>query len=154
MVRGRRATITVFCALTALFTALVGIMIFPGFGKFGGLPFMVASGISVFLLGVGLIVLTRRQDIAGPLRKFLLLTGASAAAILPGILLHNIVYGLLIHFFGPDFWGPAGSGDEPVFFIISVIICPIGFLIGAVGSAVLLVKEKKRRGSINSAQRL
>jgi len=103
---------------------------------------MIASVVSFFLLGVALIVLTRRQNITGPLRKFLFLTGASAAAFLPSILLHNFVYGLLIHFFGPDFWGPAG--DEPVFFIISVILCPIGFLAGAVGSAVLLIREELR----------
>jgi len=30
--------------------------------------------------------------------------------------------------------------DEPVFFIIAVIICPIGFLVGAIGSIVLGVK--------------
>ncbi len=154
MVRGRRATITVFCALTALFAVLVGIMVFVGFRKVGGLPFMIASGASLLLLGVALIVLTRRHIVAGPLRKFLLLTGASVAIFLPSILLHNLVYGLLIHFFGPDFWGPAGSGDEAVFFIIAIFVCPIGFLVGVVGSVVLLVKEKRRQGSIDSTQRL
>jgi len=115
---------------------------------------MIASVVSFFLLGVALIVLTRRQNITGPLRKFLFLTGASAAAFLPSVLLHNFTYGLLTHFFGPDFWGPAGSGDEPVFFIIAIFVCPIGFLVGAVGSVVLLVKEKRRRGSMDSTQRL
>jgi hypothetical protein len=34
--------------------------------------------------------------------------------------------------------------DEPFFFILATIVCPIGFLVGVVGSIVLFVKERKR----------
>ena len=74
MGRGKRTTITVFCALVVSFATFITLMIYPGFRAFGGLPFMIASVVSFFLLGVALIFLTRRQNITGPLRKFLLLT--------------------------------------------------------------------------------
>ena len=136
---GKRSIMAVFCALVVLFAALVGIIVFSGFRAFGGLPLMFAMMGSFFLLGIALIILTRRQKVAGPLRKFLLLTGASAAVFFPSVLLHNFIYGLLIHFFGPDFWGPAG--DEPVFFIIAIFACPIGFLVGIVGSVIFSIKR-------------
>ena len=75
------------------------------------------------------------------LKKFLLLTGASAAGFLLFILLHNAVYSLLTHFFGTDFWDRIGLGDEPFFFIMAIFVCPIGFLVGVVGRIVLAIKE-------------
>jgi len=86
---------------------------------------------------VALIVLTVREKVGGTLKKFFLLTGASSAGFFVSILLHNLVYGLFIHFFGEGFWN---GGDEPVFFIMAIIVCPLGFLVGAVGSIVLGVK--------------
>lgn len=59
------------------------------------------------------------------------------------IYLHNFVYGLLIYWFGADFWDRIGLADEPFFFLLGIIVCPIGFLIGAVGSIVLFIRERK-----------
>ena len=43
-------------------------------------------------------------------------------------ILHNVISGLT-------------SFEEPVCFIIAVIVCPIAFLVGAIGSIVLSVKK-------------
>ncbi|MFC1950666.1 hypothetical protein ACFLWD_03270, partial [Chloroflexota bacterium] len=95
-------------------------------------------GTVFFLLGVALIFLTVKEKVEGMLKKFQLLTGASAVGIFASILLHNAVYALCIHFFGTDFWN---GGDESFFFIMAVIVCPIGFLVGTVGSIVLAIKN-------------
>jgi hypothetical protein len=93
------------------------------------------------LLGVALLVFTVREKAEGKLKKFLLLTGASAAGVAAFGVLHNLVYGLAIHFFGADFWN---NGDEPFFFLLAIIVCPIGFLVGAIGSLVLHFKQKNK----------
>lgn len=106
-----------------------------------GFPFIIISGVVFTLLGTALIVLTAKEKVRGMLKKFLLLTGASAVGFFIFSLLHNVIYGLFIHWFGVGFWDRIGLGDEPFFFIMAVIVCPIGFLVGAVGSIVLAIKE-------------
>ena len=97
-----------------------------------------------FLLGLVLLVLTLKQKIERKLRKFLILTSASAIGFFLSILLHNFIYGLFIYFFGQDFWERIGLGDEPFFFIVAIFICPIGFLVGMIGSIILLVKKGRQ----------
>jgi hypothetical protein len=99
--------------------------------------------ITLFLLGSTLAVLAHKSKVRTSLRRYLLLTGISAAGILAGIILHNIIYGLFIYFFGADFWDRTGFGDEPLFFLIALVACPIGFLIGAAGSIAGFSREKK-----------
>ncbi|HII72496.1 TPA: hypothetical protein HA265_07105 [Candidatus Woesearchaeota archaeon] len=57
-------------------------------------------------------------------------------------ILHNLAYGLLMLMFGQGFWGE--TGDEPVFFILAIIICPLAFLVGSIGSLVVSGKQKKK----------
>jgi hypothetical protein len=47
------------------------------------------------------------------------------------VILHNLVSGLL-------------GIEEPVFFLLAVFACPLGFLIGVGGSIVFLPRNKKR----------
>ena len=130
---------SIFWALIAVFIVIAGVFLIPVFREsVMGFPFLITSGVVFFLLGVALIVLTVKEKIEGILKKFLLLTGASSAGFIVSILLHNAIYGLFIHFFGADFWN---GGDEPVFFIMAIVVCPIGFLVGAVGSIVLAIKK-------------
>jgi len=58
-------------------------------------------------------------------------------------ILHNVIYGIFIYFFGEGFWERIGMSDEPLFFVLAVIICPIAFLVGIVGSIVLFVKRRR-----------
>ncbi|MBU0708367.1 hypothetical protein KJ596_01290, partial [Patescibacteria group bacterium] len=61
------------------------------------------------------------------------------------VILHNLVYGLFIVLFGADFWERIGLGDEPVLFLLAIFVCPIAFLIGVVGSAILLLKRRDKQ---------
>jgi hypothetical protein len=135
---------TVFWILVGLFVVMAIVI---GFGNEVPLSrnvfvsFLFGGGTALLVLGVTLIILTLKSGIGGKLKKFLLLTGASVAGFFVSVLLHNLIYGLFIHFYGKDFWNRIGIGDEPVFFILAIVVCPIGFLIGAIGSTVLFAKK-------------
>ena len=121
------------------FLAILGVVlteIVRGFMPY----FMAATGVILIGLGTALIVLTVKKGVTGKPRIFLLLTGASAAGIPVFAVLHNLVYALFILCFGEGFWG--ASGDEPVFFILAIIVCPLTFLTGAIGTTVLAIKNK------------
>jgi hypothetical protein len=70
---------------------------------------------------------------------FFILTGASAVCIPIFAILHNVVYGLFFH--GKD-------GDEAVFFILAVLVCPALFVLGMLGSLVLLISGRLRKKNI------
>jgi hypothetical protein len=61
------------------------------------------------------------------LKKYLILAGASAAGFFIFVILHNLVSGLV--------------GEEPVFFVLAVLVCPIGFVVGVVGSGIQLFRK-------------
>ena len=136
----KKSVWVIFWILFAVFIIAALTMFVPAIGR---LP----SGFNVFAawpvlaaLGVTLIVLTVKTKVAGILKKFLLLTGASVVGLPVFAVLHNVVYGLFAIWFGGDFWG--AGGDEPVFFILAIIVCPIAFLVGVVGTIVLAFKNK------------
>jgi hypothetical protein len=62
------------------------------------------------------------------LKKLLLIMGISIGAFVVSVLLHNVISGLL-------------DVEEPVFFLIAIVLCPTAFLVGAVGSIILAVKK-------------
>ena len=144
----------IFWALVAVFIFIVGLLFIPPFiPAFRGsifLWFLIISGSIFLLLGVALIVLTVREKVGGTLKKFFLLTGASSAGFFVSFLLHNAVYALFIYFFGEGFWDRIG-GDEPVFFIMAIIVCPLGFLVGAIGSIVLGIKKCRTEKKLASS---
>ena len=117
----------IFWALVVVFVIVVSGMLIPPLARLG-VNFFVAWPVFVGL-GVTLIVLTLKKEVGGMLKKFLLLTGGSTVGFLVFVFLHNIVSALF-------------NTEEPVFFIIAIIVCPIGFLVGAVGSIVLTIKNK------------
>jgi hypothetical protein len=73
------------------------------------------------------------------LKIFLLIAGISLAAFIISVFLHNVIYGLFIHFLGADFWERIGIGDEPVFFIIA-LLSVVAFAVGIIGSLVIFIK--------------
>ncbi len=95
----------------------------------------LASRAIFFLLGLALIILTAKAEIDRTLKKFLILSGSSAIGVSVGVLLHNLVSGVI-------------GGEEPFFFILAVFVCPVAFLVGAVGSIVLMVRRKKQGSQI------
>jgi hypothetical protein len=134
----------VFWGLVAAFIVVIGLFSIPTARELlMGSIFLVTSGAVLLSLGGVLIYLTLKEQMAGMLKKFLILTGVSAVGIPISVVLHNAIYGLLIYWFGADFWERIGLGDEPFFFVLAIIVCPIGFLIGTVGSIVQFVKSAR-----------
>lgn len=88
-------------------------------------------------LSAGLVYLLSYlfYDRAGPkmsekrlklLKAFLLVVGISVGAFIISVFLHNVLGGL----FGVE---------EPVFFIISVVLAPLALVVGLIGSLVLFI---------------
>jgi len=136
----------IFWALIGIFVVVVCAFAIPAFRELVmGLPFLIVFGVVFGLLGVALIFLTVKQKVGGLFKKFLLLTGASTVGIPASIFLHNAIYGLFIYWFGAGFWDRIGPGDEPFFFVMAIVVCPLGFLVGAVGSIVLTVRKNRQQ---------
>ena len=87
--------------------------------------------------------LTLKKKVKGNLKKYLILTSASALGFFISILLHNIFYGLGIMAKYITLLSYILEALHVIFFLIATIICPIGFLIGTIGSIILFHKEKK-----------
>jgi hypothetical protein len=107
--------------------------------------FFPLSGLLFLALGLTLLILTVRvrAKLDRPLKRFLLLTGSSAVGVFVSLLLHGVVYGLFTFLFGQDFWSRTGLQDEPFFFIMGLFICPVAYLVGTIGSIVLMFRKKK-----------
>lgn len=136
----------IFYALIGVFLVIVSVFFIPAVGELieGSLlflsPFLIFS-----LLGAVLIFLTIKGKVKGKLKKFLILTGVSAAGFFVGILLHNFLYALAIIASHIVILKYIFEFLHVTFFIVATFICPLGFLIGATGSVVLFIKKRKSR---------
>ena len=131
--------IALFCALLANFAIIASLFFIPLLRK----GFFIWIG-AFFVLGLALVIMAIKQKVEGKLKFFLILTGAAAAGFVASVMLHNFIYGLFIVLFGQDFWINIGLKDEPVFFFIAILVCPTAFLVGTVGSVVMLIKEARK----------
>jgi hypothetical protein len=66
------------------------------------------------------------------LKKFMILLGISLAGFIISVFLHNLFDALF-------------NVEEAVFFIIAVIVAPLAFITGLVGSAVMFIKGLARK---------
>jgi len=132
------ALMTMFLIVLAEFFVPIVNNLFAGSMLFL-LPIIIFS-----LLGGLLLLYSIGLKEKGRRRKFLLLIGASALGFFVFIFLHNAFYALAVvseniivlkYFF--EFL-------HATFFLVAIPICPLGFLVGAIGSIVLFAKEKKR----------
>ncbi len=126
----------VFWALISIFAILAAI-ISTGMGRLWGpklltLHMLIYLAITLLALGVVLVVLTVKLKEPRIRKLFFVLTGASAVGIPICVVLHNLVYALFFH---------GKGGDEAVFFILALFVCPALFAIGAMGSIVLLIRD-------------
>ena len=120
---------SLFWALVAIFIILLSVVLalnldlpLRDYGKY-----IFPAVLSVFLLlSIALLVVAIRERVRKILKIFLILTAASALGIAVGIMLENFL---------------TGTYGEGIFLIIGVIIAPIGFLAGLIGSIVLFVKR-------------
>ncbi|MFC1980710.1 hypothetical protein ACFLVN_00465 [Chloroflexota bacterium] len=77
------------------------------------------------------------------LKAFLRVAGISFAVFIISAVLHNVIYGLFIHFFGEDFWTRTGIGDESVFFLIAIFSL-VPFAVGTSGGLVIFLKGRRK----------
>jgi hypothetical protein len=96
---------------------------------------LLAMACVFFVLGIVQVVLSVKIKEAKVKKLFFILAGASAAGIPVCAVLHNVVYGL---FFAGK------TGDEAVFFILAVLVCPILFAVGALGSVICCIVDWKK----------
>jgi len=132
----------VFYGLLINFAIIASMFVIPLLRK----GFFIWIG-AFFILGLALAVMAVKQKVEGKLKFFLILTGASAVVFVASIFLHNFIYDLFIFLFGSNFCINVGLKDELVFFFIALLVCPIAFLVGAVGSIVLLITSARWRTS-------
>lgn len=92
-----------------------------------------------FVLGIILVRFTLKSKVKGKLKLFLMLTGIPSIGFLVGVILHNFL-SVLEHITILKYLHVA-------FFLIAVLLCPIGFIIGAIGSIVLFKKKGGRHSS-------
>jgi len=119
-------------------------MLVPDIGLMPG-PYVFILWIFHFVTGVGLIVTTYREKTTGKRKFYLLLSGFSSAGFLLGVVLHNFLYALgtitenlvivnkIINFF------------EVAFFLAATIICPVGFIVGMIGTLIILKKSQSEK---------
>ncbi|HZK40955.1 MAG TPA: hypothetical protein VFC91_05305 [Atribacterota bacterium] len=132
-----------FYLLVAVFILAVSIIFIPAFRGIVSGIFMIIPSAILLLFSSVLIGLTLVQKVEGKLKKFLMLTGASAAGFFVFVLLHNIFYGLEQITSHLTILSYLMKALEVIFFLIAIFACPIGFIIGAIGTIVMFNKKRK-----------
>jgi hypothetical protein len=125
--------LSLFALLSAFFGLGGRLNWFPG-------ALLVVLAIALAVLGLAIVVLTLRLSEPPARKVFFVLAGASGAGMPICAVLHNVVYALCILWFGQGFWERHGR-DEPVFFILAIVICPVLFVVGSIGSVLFLAKD-------------
>ena len=133
-----------FNALIILSILVMLDMFVPNIGRMTG-PYVFILWIPHFAAGVGLIITTYKEKISGKRKLFLLFSGFSSAGFLLGVVLHNLLYALstitenfvilnkIINFF------------EVASFLAATMICPVGFIVGMVGTLIILKKSQSEK---------
>lgn len=107
---------------------------------------MPAMWVILMLAGLVLLVLSIRSVQEKKLKISLAICGAALAAITLFILLHNLTYSLVVQKSQFGIMTFEGNRDEPFFFILAVIVCPIVYLASAVASIILLFMSGRSAG--------
>lgn len=130
---------TTLYSMITIFVLLLIFFIVPFSDPIRRALFPVAGIVGLAFLVLGIILTCQARKQVGKLKIFLLLTGISAMAPLVGTILHNAFYALGI-IFEKLSW--LFEFLHASFFIISLLVAPIVFLVGIVGS-IILFKHKK-----------
>jgi cytochrome b561 len=146
-----KALLTVFWITAAIFLFLIASIFIQIWipiaakNRIMFLNFFLPGIAALSLLGIVLIVLAVRSKILKGLRKGLILVGASAVGMPVSALLHNVLYALIIAWFGNDFLQKLGGyegGDEAFFFILAVFVFPAIFVLSLAYCAYVCIKAK------------
>lgn len=129
-----KSLIIVFWSLVTFSVATASLIFVPKFRKYRPFRVLIALVILLSLLGGVQVYLLLKQNVDGTLKIFLILAGASPVAMIISVILHNLISGFLTARSERDI-------EEAVFFLFSVFGCPTTFLVGVVGSIVLIIKD-------------
>ena len=136
---------TIFWLLAGVFVLILCQFFIPAFRDIFRGSLLFLSPLTVFfVLGLLLLVLTLKSKIQGRLRKFLLITGASAAGFFLSVFLHNFFYALgtiVSHITALRY---SMEGLHIAFFCVAIFVCPIAFLAGMIGSIILPIKKGRQ----------
>ncbi len=105
------------------------------------IPYFLAILAVVGLLGGVLLVLVLRSKVVGGLKKFLLLAGGSVVGFFVCVLLHNFLYALAVLTEPISALHRLFEFLHAAFFLIAILVCPLGFLTGLIGSIFQLIKQ-------------
>lgn len=131
-------------SLAVIFILLIGSFLIPEsiISKRASLQFAAVLGLIFLILGIFLIYLTLKLKVKGKLKKFLILTGISAIGPLVFSILHNLFYALEVISNNIAVLKYLMGFLHVASFLIALLISPVGFLIGVIGSIILLKKRK------------
>jgi len=125
--------------LTGIFIFIV-VVIATDSVRVVGFPLVVSLVFAYFLLGLALLILTLKRKVKGKLGKFLFLTGGSSMAFLISVLLHNFLYAGAVLASNIKWLHFLLEILHAGFFLIGIIVCPLVFLVGIVGSLLYYIK--------------
>ena len=125
--------------LVGIFILLGGYFIVPA-PKRALFPYVVIFGLIFLLLGVWLISLTIKQRIKDNLKIFLVSTGVFAICPFVFSILHNVFYALAVISSQIVILKYAMEFLDGLFFILALLVSPVGFLISVIVSLVSLAK--------------
>ena len=108
-------------------------------------PIFLLPFATLFLLGVVLLIMVYKSETEKKLKKTLLLVGVSACGVLISTILHNVFYALAEVTKNIIILTNLMEIFHVIFFLGGVIIFPIGFLVGMIGSVILLIKQRKQK---------
>ncbi|MBW2991307.1 hypothetical protein KY348_06425 [Candidatus Woesearchaeota archaeon] len=134
-----------FFVLIAIFILLVIYFLVPvsDVMKRNLFPFAAVLAFLFFIFGAALLFLSWKSKVKGRLKTFLFLTAISAVGFLVSVFLHNFFYALGMIAANITVLRILMEVLHVTFFIIAIPICPIVFLIGAVGGIVKFIKKQQ-----------
>lgn len=136
--KNRKLIISLLWASLAIFLLSLSPLNFPTPYYFMIIMLLLAG------LGISLLIFTLKSELRKKHKIFLLLASSSLIGIPVFAILHNAVYALAIHILGEGIWG---DGDEPFFFVLAAIVCPIAYLVGFIGSITCFLRRKGGSGN-------
>ncbi|MFC1742146.1 hypothetical protein ACFL3V_06430 [Nanoarchaeota archaeon] len=125
---------------------LLTLLFFAGtlIGEFNRLFSLVAVLALIFLLmGIVLVVFAVKSKAPKKLKIFLYMAGGSATGVLAGSILHNVFYAFGILAKDIAVLHYLFEALHVFFFLASLILFPIAFIVGAIGGSVMMRKKKK-----------
>jgi len=141
----KKSLLLTFWMLVGVFFVILSEFFVPAIREsFKGSLLFLIPPIIFSLLGMMLVFLTIKGEMRKILKRFLILTGASAAGFFLSILLHNIFYALAVATVQISILNYLMKILHVGFFFISIFVCPLGFLTGMIGSIILFFKNYEK----------